>query len=504
MSEQSSHRQILISSAIIGGASVINILIGLLRMKIVAILLGPAGIGLIGILQNMITTASIMSAIGFGNVGTRQIAEANGRGDQAAIDASRRALFWGTLILAVIGGVVFWALRDILASKLLSDAALASTVGWLALGVALTVATGSQRALLNGMRRIGDIARVTVLSSIFSTLLGVPLIFWLGNDGLLWFILVAPLGSFIMSHLFVAGLPSIQSGPTPIKVLSVQWRTMARLGFAFMVAGLAGTVGQLVVRTLVQSDLGSEQLGYFQAAWVISMTYIGFVLGAMGTDYYPRLTAVIHDSDQTNRLVNEQSEVAVLLAGPVLLAMLALAPWVIKVLYSAEFAPAVKVLRWQILGDVLKIVSWPLGFVILAAGAGRTHIFAELSAMLTFAVATWWLLPLLGIEATGLSFFIMYVVYLPLVYWLARRRTSFCWSKTVLRDLLLLFTLALLVALTGMWHDVLGVTIGLVAASGFGIMALIRLATMASLGGPIGRLATCVRRFLLETGIIHE
>lgn len=500
MSEQDSHRQILRSSAIIGGASVINILIGLLRMKVVAVLLGPAGIGLIGILQNIVGIASIISLLGFGNVGTRQIAEANGRGDKAAIDAARRALFWGTLILAALGGGLFWALRDIMASKLLADPSLGPTVGWLALGVALTVATGSQRALLNGMRRIGDIARVTIVSSVLSTILGIPLILLLGSDGLLWFILVGPLASFVISHFFVARLPRIESGPTPIKVLSIQWRTMARLGSAFMIAGLAGTAGQLVVRSLVQNDLGSEQLGYFQAAWVISMTYIGFVLNAMGTDYYPRLTAVINDSERANQLVNEQSGIAVLLAGPVLLAMLALAPWIIKVLYSDEFAPAVNILRWQILGDVIKIVSWPLAFVMLAAGAGRNHIFAEFSAVITFALATWMLLPVLGLEATGVGFFLMYVVYLPLVYWMARLRTGFRWSKTVARDLFILFTLAVVVSLVGTWGDIPGALFGMVAAIGFGVNALMRLVTMASLGGLAGKLAVLLRRIFLKQG----
>jgi PST family polysaccharide transporter len=104
---ESSHKQILRSSAVIGGASFINILIGLLRMKVVAVLLGPAGIGLIGVLNNLMTAGSTVAALGTGNVGTRQIAEARGREDQAGIDAARRALFWGTMALALIGATGF-------------------------------------------------------------------------------------------------------------------------------------------------------------------------------------------------------------------------------------------------------------------------------------------------------------------------------------------------------------------------------------------------------------
>jgi PST family polysaccharide transporter len=496
VTEQSSHRQILRSSSIIGGASVINILIGLLRLKVVAVLLGPAGVGLIGLLHNLMATASTVAALGFGTVGTRQIAEAAGREDQTGIDTARRALFWGTLGLAVVGGVLLWALRDLLADKVLADPGMAPLIGWLALGVALTVASGSQAALLTGMRRVGDIARVQVYSAVLTTVLGLGAIWLLGAAGLLLFILAAPFASFVIGHLYVARLPKIQTPAVPLSALAGQWKTMARLGSAFMVAGLVGVLGQLAVRTLVQHELGAESLGYFQAAWVLSMTYLGFVLGAMGTDYYPRLTAAIHDYAAANRLVNEQTEVALLLAGPVLLSMLALVPWIIQLLYSAEFAPAASILRWQILGDVLKIISWPLGFILLAAGAGRTFMLTESAAMAVFAGGTWLALPWLGIQATGISFLLMYVVYLPLVYWLARRRTGFRWHRSVLRDALLLCMAATLVAACGAWHDWLGAVVGVLAAGSFGVVALLRLARMVELGGALSKLKEVVRRYL--------
>src|SRR6056300_2083320 len=117
----SSRKQILRSSPIIGSSSVVNIGFGLIRMKAAALLLGPVGVGLIGILQNLMTTASTVAALGFGNVGTRQIAEANGGGRQSDVDAARRALFWGTLLLALLGATIFWSLKGILARLVLAN-----------------------------------------------------------------------------------------------------------------------------------------------------------------------------------------------------------------------------------------------------------------------------------------------------------------------------------------------------------------------------------------------
>ena len=65
-------------------------------------------------------------------------------------------------------------------------------------------------------------------------------------------------------------------------------------------------------------------MAFSQAAWAISMIYVGFVLNAMAMDYFPRLTTALSDHERARKLVNEQGEMALLLAGTVLIAMITL------------------------------------------------------------------------------------------------------------------------------------------------------------------------------------
>lgn len=491
-----SHQQILRSTSIIGGASVINVLISLLRTKIVAVVLGPAGLGLISLYQNLVATASAVSAMGFGNVGTRQIAEAASGNDVEAIEVARRALSLGTLILAVGGGGLFWLLRSSLAQQVLGDQSRAEDVGWLALGVALTVAAGSQSALLNGLRRVGDFARVSVLSAFFSTIFGVAALWLWDAKGLLLFVLAGPLTAYIFGRIYVMRLPKIQIARVSFAQMAVQWRTLFRLGFAFMIAGVVVAVGQLVVRSMVQRELGAEALGQFQASWMISTTYVGFVLTAMGTDYYPRLTAAVHDHAVVNRLVNEQTEVALLLAGPVFLFMLALTPWIIHLLYSERFAEAANVLRWQILGDVLKIAIWPMGYILLATGDGRTFLLFESLTIGIFVGLIWCGLPLVGVQASGLAFFGMYLFSLPLIHWIVQRKTKFAWSAGIKRLFSALFFMALVLCLLGSWSAWAALIAGLPASLIFLAYGVGRLGHMTDLGGRKGLLASASRRII--------
>lgn len=495
-----SYRQILHSSSIIGGASVINIAIGLVRTKVSAVLLGPAGVGLIGLMVSLMSTASAVSALGFGSVGTRQVAEASGKGDESAVAAARRALFWGTMGLSLVGAGGFWLLRDLLAEQVLHDPGANTKVGWLAIGVALSVASGSQTALLNGLRRIGDLARLSIASGLFSTILGVGALLLMQENGLMIFVLSGPISSFILGHWFANRIGKLKVPATPITVLLQQWRSMAMLGMAFMVSGLVVTVGQLVVRTMVQRKLGAEALGHFQAAWTISMTYIGFVLGAMGTDYYPRLTAAIHDHETARRMVNEQTEVALLLAGPVFLLMEGLAPWVIHLLYARSFDDAITILRWQIMGDLLKVMSWPMGFITLALGDGRKFMFAESVAIAVFVLFIWIDLPLLGVQATGIGFLAMYVVLLPLVYFLAMRSIGFKWDRRV-AVLFLVFLIALaLVFVLSVWSEFLSGLIGAFLSCVLLIFGLARISAKVNLEGRLGKITHTVNKVIGKIG----
>lgn len=496
---QASYNRILKSTSIIGGASFINIAIAVLRTKVLAVLLGPAGVGLASLYTGLIGTASTVATMGIGPVGTRQIAEAYSKEDAHVVLVARKALFWGAMFLSIVGGLAVWSLRSILALHALGSTAYAGAVGWMSIGVALSVAGASQAALIQGMRRIGDIARLNVYGSVISTVVGIALLWKWGQAGLVAYILIIPLAGFVLGHFYVSRLPKAGTEEVQWQELAREWKMLLQLGLAMVGAGLVQQLVQLWIRIDIAKVLGPQSLGQYQAAWTISMQYVTFVLAAMGTDYYPRLTGVFHDRDATCRLVNEQTEIATLLSAPVLIAMMAVAPWVIHLLYAASFTPAIEILRWQILGDVLKVASWPLGFLILAAGDGKTFFLTETSAWLVIAGLIGGLVPTLGLPITGIAYLASYLVYLPLVYWLGRRRVGFRWSKSVLMLSSLTFAICvgldLLTAVTR-W----GMLIGGVISIAFAVYSLGRITHMSDLGGPVGRLGALARQLAGQSG----
>lgn len=458
-----------------GVASVLNVILGIARMKAAAVLLGPAGVGLFGMYQNLLQTGATVASLGLDTAGTRQIATEHGRGDAGGVALARRALLLGTLTLAVLGGGLFAVLSGWIATHVLGDAGRAADIRWLALGVALAVAAVAQTALLTGLRRIGDLARIQIGSAAVATALGVATLWVWGEGGVLLMVLAVPAATLAQGLWYTRRLRRHLPAPVAWPQIGARLRPLVRLGAAFVLSGAVNMLGQLAVRGIVQRSLGADALGHFQAAWDIGTVYLGFVAGAMATDYYPRLAATMGDARAATRLVNEQTEVALLLSGPALLALLGTAPWVIHLLYSPEFAPAADILRWQLLGDVLKVMSWPLGFVLLAAGAGKTFVVAETLGIGVFVAATALGIKPLGVIATGWGFLIMYVCYLPFVYAMARAQMGFHWHRAVWRQALALFLAAAVVSALGHLSGALSAVVGIASAIVFGVHALSRL-----------------------------
>jgi PST family polysaccharide transporter len=203
---------------------------------------------------------------------------------------------------------------------------------------------------------------------------------------------------------------------------------LLKLGFVFMSTGMMSTGALFLIRSLVTQEAGIVATGQFQAASALSTVYVGFVLQAMGTDFYPRLTAVATDNARCNQLVNEQAEISILLALPGVLATLAGAPWVIKVFYSGRFSDAAAILTWQIIGTYLQVNSWPMGFILVAKGRAAAMFWTDLVSYGLYVGLAWLGLRFCGLPGLGLAYLGLYLFHWILMFVMARATSGFSWS----------------------------------------------------------------------------
>ncbi|MCX8089432.1 MAG: O-antigen translocase [Verrucomicrobiae bacterium] len=429
---QSSHGQILKSSALIGGASVINLALGALRMKAMALLLGPAGVGLLGVYTSICDLVRSVAGLGINTSGVRQIAEAAGSGDAQRIARTVWTLRRVALVSGLLGALLLVVFREPIARVTFGGAQSAHWLVLLALAVLFAEVSAAQAALVQGMRRIGDLARINVLGAFYGTVLGVGVVWFFWQQGVpergVVPSIVCVTGMGILTSWWYARKVRVERVRLRLAEVAGEARALLRLGLVFMSTTLMAMGMAYLIRLILVRQMGVDAAGQYQAAWSLGGVYIGFIVQAMGADFYPRLTAVAKHPGECNRLVNEQAEVGLLLAGAGVAATLTFAPWVIRLFFSQEFEPAVEVLRWICLGMLLRVVSWPLGFILVARGEGAWFFWTELVANAIQLALVWFGVAWFGLRGAGMAFFGLYVVYLVGIYLVARRLTGFGWS----------------------------------------------------------------------------
>jgi enterobacterial common antigen flippase len=480
-----SYLQILKSSALIGGSTLVNVVVGIVRIKVLAMLLGPAGVGLMGAYTSVIDMMRTVAELGIPRSGVRQIAEAVGTGDATKIATTVTVLRWIALALGILG-----ALLVVLLSEPLAQLTFGSTMGYrwgvalVSLAVLLGIVAGGQTALLQGTRRIVELAKMNVVGSVLGTLTTIPIVYLFRKDGVAAALVALAAISVVTSWWYTRQI-KVDIARLPFSVLRAESIALLKLGLAFMTSGVLMMAAAYAVRLIVIRQLGLGAAGLYQAAWALSGLYVGFILQAMGTDFYPRLVATIDDHGGCNRLVNEQTSVSLLLAGPGVIATLLFAPLALELFYTVEFVNATEMLRWFCLGVALRLVSWPMGYLIVAKNAQALLIVTELAWVIFNVGSTYVFIELWGLAGIGLAYLTSYAFHVLLIYPIVRRMTGFSWTSANRRDLFLFTCFCAAVACAFEWlPPIIAYSFGiavLLASAAYTVTRLIRLVPSARL-----------------------
>jgi PST family polysaccharide transporter len=313
------------------------------------------------------------------------------------------------------------------------------------------------------------------VGTVFGAVVSVVLVWWLRERGIVPYLVVISAFGILLSWWYARRV-AVQRVTVTLKETLVESRGLLAMGIAFTTAALISSGTAYLTRVLVQHQLGMEAVGIYTATWTLSTYYVGFVLTAMGTDFMPRLTAASHNHDNMNRLVNEQAEMGVLIAVPGVLATLTLAPWVMRCFYSGAFVQGADVARWQILGVFLRVVSWPLGYVLIAKGENVLYTLTELAFGVMNVGLILLCMKLWRLEGVGVSFALSYLAYAIMMGVVTWHLTGFYWSATALKILVpAVLILGVIFGCTRFLPDRWGLGIGLAATAVAGIASFLTL-----------------------------
>ena len=426
--EQKSYRQIFKATTLFGGVQIFNIIITIIRSKFVAILLGPAGMGISGLLTSTAGFINSLTNLGLRVSAIKSIAATSSSENHdkvSTVISVLRRLVWVT---GLLGTLVTAGLSPWLSKITFGNTDYTYAFIWISVTLLFQQLSSGYSAVLQGLRQLRYLAKANVIGSLIGLLITVPLYYFWQFDGIVPVIILSSLSSMGILWYFSrkTGIKSVKINKETIMIEGTE---MIKMGFFLSLSGIITIGASYVVSVFISTKGGVEDVGLYNAGFAIINTYVGMIFAAMSTDYYPRLSAVAYDNQKAKQLINQQAEVAIMILAPVLAVFLVFISWVVIIFYSNQFIAVNEMIHWAALGMYFKAASWSIGFILLAKGASKLFFWNELLGnfyILGFNIIGY---RLAGLEGLGISFLAAYFVFFIQVFIIAHQKYQFVFGK---------------------------------------------------------------------------
>ena len=419
-----SYSHILKYTGIFGGVQGLNILMSMVRNKLVAIILGPEGMGLISLFNSSIKLVSDSTSLGISMSAVREVSEAYEHGDEEKLNHIVSLVRLWSFLTALLGMLVCIVFSPFLNRFTFSWGDHTHHFVLLSPTVAMMAITGGELAILKGTRRLKSLAVISVYGVIAALLTSIPLFYIWGESAIVPSIALVALLQMLLTICYSFRLFPARLSMSPLRAKSLfgEGLGMVRLGVAFILAGILGSGAEFAVRSYLNYTSGLDMVGCYNTGFMMTMTYAGMVFQAMETDYFPRLSAIEGTGSELNSVVNRQIEVSLLLASPLIL----------HVLFSAKFLPVVGMMKIALMAMYFRSITLPIEYITLSKGDSKSYLFLEalydvlLIALVILGFRLW------SLEGTGIALFLLGIINLVVVLCFMRYRYHYRPSRQVL------------------------------------------------------------------------
>lgn len=447
--KQSTYRSLFKATSLFGGLQVYQILISIVKSKFIAILLGPVGVGIQGLLQSGTEVIRTLTTFGLSQSAVREVSEAAGNNDEDRVKLVTSVINKLVWLTGLLGTVVVMVLSPYLSQSLFGNYDYTLPFIFLSITLLLEQLSSGQKVILQGLRKLKELAKASAWGSTIGLIVSIPIYYLFGVNGIVPTLILSSITTVLLSWAYSKQYTKNCPRVT-VRQTFKEGRTMLAMGIAMSVSNILITVCAFVLRSYISNNGGTEIVGYYTAGFTIVTTYFSMIFNALATDYYPRLAAVNSDNKKCRDLSNDQGDIASLIMTPLLLICLVFMPLILQVLYSDKFLEANAFVTWAVVGMLFKLASWLIAFQFIAKGETKLYIINE-TLLNSYTLA----LSLLGYKYAGLAglgvaYSLSNVLYFIQVFVIAKVRYEYHFSSSFARLFIgqnLLVAICLLVVL---------------------------------------------------------
>lgn len=388
--KKKSYRRIASSTAIFGSAQVLNVLVNIIRGKLVAYILHSTGMGLSSIFVSAANTIQQFALLGLNISAVPTISQANNEADPKVLAFTIRLVRRIVMLASLLGFLATIVLSPVLSTTSFGNQSQIPYFLLLSLAVLFNVLGTGEMAVLQGLRRYKLLAFCSIVPPLCGLLLSIPIYYVWGVEGIVPAMIVGNLVYFIVIRLLsFRNKQNTPKEPISWKTMWTQGRGIIKFGAVMTLGTLIGTLTTYALIAFINNVGNTEDVGFYQACNVIAGQYTGLVFTAMAADYFPHLSSLVKTNmREAFRLVNQQTEIIMLIITPLAMLLILTAPLVIRILLTDEFLIIERMVCFVGFASVLKGFCFARDYIIYAKGDNTIIFWVEtvFGSAKTFAI----------------------------------------------------------------------------------------------------------------------
>lgn len=434
-SDENTHTDILRRISTFGGVQVAAVLINVVRGKLVALLLGPEGMGVSSLYTSSIATLQQFAGLGINLAAVREVAA--GKQDQKRVAIVTRTVVRLLVLTCTLGAALCMLLSPWFSLWAFGD--FSHTAAFLALSAAVAMSLGGAGclALLQGLGEVKRLARASLVGGMAGLLLCVPLYYFFGQQGIAPAIIIASGAVFLFYFFSLRSRIELPRFRDIFGKAQPEERTLAgclvKSGMVLTAAALGAASTQYLINLYVRYCGSVADVGLFQAATTITAQYAGMVFSALALDYYPRLSAVASDKPRLRSVADLQTRIGMPVVTPLACALILTAPWLIRLLLTDSFLQITSLMRWMGMGVILQAFLFPMDYIFMADDNRKVYFWSEVVVTnILWLACSLLFYHLYGLTGLGISFVVRNAVFIFISGTLCRRYYSFRHTRATL------------------------------------------------------------------------
>ena len=425
---KSSYLQIFKTTSLFGGVQLLNIIISIIRTKLIAVFIGPAGMGIISLLNSAINTINGVSGLGVETSAVKHIS-ADFK-DNNLNSVSRIVMIVKKIVLftGILGTLLTLVFSSWLSTFTFGNTNYTEAFVFISITILFKQLTSGQLVVLQGLRRMRLLAKANFYGNLLGLLVSIPLYYFYRINAIIPTIIVISLSALLFSFYFSNQL-EIKREEISVRQIISEGKSVVNLGILLTISGLLTLFTTYLIQIYVGKTGGLEEVGLYNAGFTLLNSYVGIIFTVMSTDYFPRLSAISDNNEKVRASVMQQSFVSILIITPIIILFLTFIPLIVQIIYTPKFYLIIPMVCFGILGMLFRAVSWSIGFILIAKGDSkmflRTAIVFNVISLLLNVLCY----DLFGLEGLGFSFLIYYVIHFLGLILIVQKRYGFYFEK---------------------------------------------------------------------------